>query len=78
MLTVLICISNSSSTFSVPATPAEKPSAVAAAAPTDTVINVEQLQLTQQQQLLPTMQELLHGMQEDRKARTKIHFHQVT
>jgi hypothetical protein len=56
----------------------KKPSAVAAAAPTDTVINVEQLQLTQQQQLLPTMQELLHGMQEDRKARTKIHFHQVT
>jgi hypothetical protein len=26
---------------------------------------------------LPSMQELLHGMQEDRKARTKIHFHQV-
>jgi hypothetical protein len=63
--------------FSVLATPAKKPSAVAAAAPTDTVINVEQLQLTQQQQLLPSMQELLHGMQEDRKARTKIHFHQV-
>jgi hypothetical protein len=40
-------------------------------------MNLEQLQLTQQQQLLPTMQELLHGMQEDRKARTKIHFHQV-
>jgi hypothetical protein len=57
MLTVLICISNSSSTFSVPATPAEKSSAVAAAAPTKTVINVKQL-FTQQEQLLHTMQKL--------------------
>jgi cell division septal protein FtsQ len=53
----LICISNSSSTFSVPATPAEKPSAVAAAAPTKTVKNVKQL-FTQQKQLLHTMQKL--------------------